>query len=600
MNRRSRSRHLSLGLLPVLVGILASGAVVTGMVSAAVPSRATLEKHRDLSIQVFGSYAAVKLPITHGVTPWNPTAIGRAPDGTIFAANYTGELYRLVDTDGDGLEDTAQLYADVRQDGLRYPTSLAFRGREVFVGTAQQVRVYEDTDGNGTADRSRAFFEGIPFSGHTFDWTFGLCWGPDGWLHLALSTDSYNPLPAEDPNGWRGSILRISPDGKTIERFATGLRFPYGMAFNERGHLFFTDNRGGENPTEEINFAQAGHFYGQHPHKFPDHPPTTPPLVQVQLGYGMAGMTFNSTTNSFGGTEGDMFAACWGPDFLWKRGSIIRVHLTPQPGGGYRAKEYPFAREVPKISAVTFGTNGDLYVAQFGRETIGHTPLNRPDGGFYRFIAVPGLPPASPQIQYPIIAGDRAHGAALFRDRGCAGCHVIGDEREMLGPDLGGLGEMMTEEEVLGAIRWPSLGIKSGYETEQLTTKDGETITGRVLSADSSRITLVTSGNLQVTLQQTNVASHQSLTNSMMPDGLLDGLTPQDSRDLLAYLGVRDREPHGLDAVLLQFDHAARWIFLRGVAHPVVTLMALGGVAVSGGLLLVRRRRRALAGSRSA
>jgi putative heme-binding domain-containing protein len=598
MIRASSSRRPSPGLLPVLTGILTAVAGFIGNASAAVPSRATLEKHRDLSIQVFGSYAAVKLPITHGVTPWNPTAIGRAPDGTLFAANYTGEIYRLVDSDGDGLEDTAQPYADVRHEGLRYPTSLAFRGREVFVGTAQQVRVYEDTDGDGIADRSLAFFEGIPFSGHTFDWTFGLCWGPDGWLHLALSTDSYNPQPAGDPNGWRGSILRISPDGKTVERFATGLRFPYGMAFNERGHLFFTDNRGGENPTEEINFAQAGHFYGQHPGKFPEHPPTTPPLVQVQFGYGMAGMTFNSSTNGFGGTGGDLFAACWGPDFLWKRGSIIRVHLTPQPGGGYRAREYPFAREVPKISAVTFGTNGDLYVAQFGRETIGHTPLNHPDGGFYRFIAVPGLPPANPQIRYPVIAGNRTHGAALFRDRGCAGCHVIGDEREMLGPDLGGLGDMMTEEEVLAAIQWPSQGIKSGYETEQITTKDGETVLGRVLSADLSRITLVTAGNLQVSLQQTNVASHQSLTNSMMPEGLLDGMTTQDRRDLLAFLGIRDREPHGMDAVLLQCDHAARWVFLRLVAHPLLTSGALGVVTLGSLVLLVRGRRRASAGSR--
>ena len=593
MNRDPRRRDFRRGSLCVFAGVLTALALPVVPSSAAVPSRATLEKHRDPSIQVFGSYIAVRLPIAHGVTPWNPTAIGRAPDGTIFAANYTGEVYRLVDTDGDGLEDTAQWFADVRQDGLRYPTSLAFRGREVFVGTAQQVRIYEDTDGNGTADRSRAFFEGIPFSGHTFDWTFGLCWGPDGWLHLALSTDSYNPTPAEDPQGWRGSILRISPDGKTVERFATGLRFPYGMAFNERGDLFFTDNRGGENPTEEINFAQAGRFYGQHPNKFPNHPPTTRPLVQVQFGYGMAGMTFNSTSNDFGGTGGDLFAACWGPDFLWKRGSLIRVRLTPQPGGGYRAKESLFAREVPKISSVIFGTNGDLYVAQFGKETIGHTPLDRPDGGFYRFVSVPGLPPSRLTKQYPILAGDRVHGAAIFRDRGCVACHAIGEEREMLGPDLSGLGDMMTEEEVLGAIQWPSLGIKSGYETEQFTTKDGDVITGRVLSADSKQMTLVGPGNLQITLQRSNLVSHLSLTNSMMPEGLLDRLEPQDRRDLLAFLGVRDSRPHGLNAVMWELEQAARRVlFLFGVP-PKVALAGCGLAVLIGTTVWGIRRRRA-------
>ncbi len=547
--------------------------------TAAGPSRDVILKHRDTSIQVFGSYAAVKLPITHGVTLWNPTAVGRAPDGTIYGANYTGEIYRLIDTDKDGLEDTAQLYADVRKEGLRYPTSLAFRGNEVFVGTASQVRVYEDTNGDGIADRSRSFIEGIPFSGHNFDWTFGLCFAPDGWLHLALCTDSYNPNPAPDPEGWRGSILRISPDGKTIERFATGLRFPYGMGFNERGDLFFTDNRGGENPTEEINFAQRGHFYGQNPHKFTDHQPTTPPLVQVQFGYGMAGMTFNSPTNEFGGTAGDLFAACWGPDFLWERGSIIRVRTTRQSDGSYRAKEFLFARETPKISSVIFGSNGDLYVAQFGRETIGHTPLDHPTGAYYRFIPVPGLKPASPQERFPIFAGNRDRGARLFRDRGCSSCHAIGDEKEMLGPDLGGIGNMMTEEEILAAIRRPSEGIKSGYETEAVVRKDGEMLTGRVLTSDTRELTLIVSGNQRISIPRSEILQHRGMTNSLMPEGLLDGMSTNEVCDLLTFLEIRDRHPHGL---------ALAWIRTKNVARKILPDWSMEAkAALAGGSFLV-------------
>jgi hypothetical protein len=120
-----------------------------------------------------------------------------------------------------------------------------------------------------------------------------------------------------------------------------------------------------------------------------------------------------------------------------------------------------------------------------------------------------------------------------------------------------------------------------------------------MLSADSNQITMITAGNLQITLQRTNVLGHQSLTNSMMPEGLLDGLTQQDRRDLLAFLGIRDRDPHGMDAVMLQIDHLARWIFLRIVAYPLTTAGLLGGAATLGAVLMVRRRRRAHSGFRS-
>ena len=49
-----------------------------------------------------------------------------------------------------------------------------------------------------------------------------------------------------------------------------------------------------------------------------------------------------------------------GPDFLWERGSIIRVRTTLQPDGTYRAKEFLFARETPKISSIIFGPNAVL------------------------------------------------------------------------------------------------------------------------------------------------------------------------------------------------------------------------------------------------
>ena len=128
-------------------------------------------------------------------------------------------------------------------------------------------------------------------------------------------------------------MLRISPDGKKFERYAYGLRFAYGMAFNEAGDLFCSDNEGGGNPTEEINHIVKGGNYGHHP-KLADSPPI-PPLLAITPHLSTDGIDFNPTSNNFGGTGGDLFIASWGPDGQWSKGGVFRARLKKQPDGKY-------------------------------------------------------------------------------------------------------------------------------------------------------------------------------------------------------------------------------------------------------------------------
>jgi putative heme-binding domain-containing protein len=578
---------------PVLAtaGLFAATTLLHG--AGVTPSRATIEKHVDPAITVHGHYAAVRLPVTRGVPLWNPTAIKVAPDGTVFVSNYIGEILRLTDTDGDGLEDTAKLYADVRKDGLRFATSLALRGREVFVGTAQEIRVYEDADGDGVAERSKTFFRAFPSSSHAFDWVFGLTFDPAGRLNFSLSTDSYNPAPAPDPQGLRGALLRVQPDGTGMERIATGLRFPYGMAINEAGVLFFSDNKGGANLAEEINRVVPGSFYGHNPGKFPNHPPAVPPEVGVRFGYGLVGITFNPSTNDFGGTAGDLFVASWGPDFRWDRGAISRIHFERQPNGSSKAEEFQFAHEVPKLSDLAFGPQGDLYVAQFGREGNGHVPYDQPTGGIYRIIHAPWYSPPPGKPPYPVIAANATHGRQLFTQLSCAACHSVGEKRELLGPDLEGIGDMFSEEEILNAIRNPSDGIKSGHEAVEVELLDGETVLGRVLRADEESVVMLQAGNLERTIARTQVRTNRLLQTSLMPAGLIDPCSPADLDDLLAYLKVR--RAVGWERWKAQAEVGFReWRSHSSRGQKALTgvgVLAVPVALVAGLWFLVRRRR---------
>lgn len=228
------------------------------------PAKKTSEyqNDQDAEIKVYGPYRAIKLPVTKGVKIGNPIQIALGPKKLLFAMNQTGEVYTLHDSDGDGLEDSTALYCHVGDFDLRSPAGFAHQGNTVYIGTAQQIRAFRDSNNDGKADTSWSFYNKIPNSEHPYEWTSGLQFGPDGWLYVAIASDSWNAGAAPDPNGIRGSIIRISPDGKTSEIVAKGIRSVPGMDFNSFGDLFFTDNEGGGNPTEELNRLEVGSFYG--------------------------------------------------------------------------------------------------------------------------------------------------------------------------------------------------------------------------------------------------------------------------------------------------------------------------------------------------
>lgn len=504
------------------------------------PVREVIEQHLDKEVRVFGSWAAVKLPITSGVKVWNPVQIVRGPDGVMFAANNTGEIYSLHDTDGDGLEDHAELFCNVSDDGLRAPAGLVFQGRDLYAGTAQEVRIYTDTNGDGKADSSRIFFDNIPHSEHPYEYTSALTFGPDGHLYLVLTTDSWNAGASPDPEGWRGAILRISPDGKEAERFATGVRSVPAMAFNEYGDLLFVDNAGGGNPTEELNVALQGHFYGHNPAKY-EQPPVTSPVHDLQTELAPAGMAFNPAHNDFDGTAGDLFIAFYGPGERWNRGAIGQLRMERLPDGSYRIEEFPAVSGIPKISDLEFGTNGDLYVAQVGRTDYWYQPLEEADGAFYRLIHIPWIEADSIDDLAPgeqILASESAleQGKQLFAERACSACHSVDGHTELLGPDLRSVGRSFSKQEILDKINAPSERITPGMSATSITLNNGEVLLGRVISTDEEQVRLMIVGNRIVDIARSDILSVEPHNESLMYEGLLSGLSEEEIDELLSYL----------------------------------------------------------------
>ncbi len=317
-------------------------------------------------------FEARALPIDRA----NVNAIALRPGGGVFVIGYDGKVDRLVDSDGDGLEDKVEPYWD--RPGLISPIAGLWGPEGLYVTSHRKLSLLVDADGDGRADEERVVATGWPKvpSGSGLVDAMGLARDRDGNFYLGLGCANFmNPYLLEDgqagydPAGELGAVLKITPDGKRREVFAGGLRFTYALEFNRRGDLFATDQEGetwlpGGNPLDELDHIQPGRHYGWPPRHDEylttvyDEPPTAAFGPQHQSACGLAFNEPAEGSKRFGPAswEGDAFVAGF------SRGKVWRVRLAHTPTG-YVARTEVFACVDAMVSDLAFGPDGSLYLA---------------------------------------------------------------------------------------------------------------------------------------------------------------------------------------------------------------------------------------------
>ncbi len=138
--------------------------------------------------------------------------------------------------------------------------------------------------------------------------------------------------------------------------------------------------------------------------------------------------------------------------------------------------------------------------------------------------------------KYRVLAagpGDAARGRAFFPL--CAACHPLRGEGGQIGPPLDGVGLQGTET-LLRHILTPSAAMEPGYRTFQIETTAGETIAGFFVAQSDAVTTVRLVAGGERTVPAAQIRRAQFLPQSLMPEGLLEGLEDAQARDLLAYL----------------------------------------------------------------
>jgi len=140
--------------------------------------------------------------------------------------------------------------------------------------------------------------------------------------------------------------------------------------------------------------------------------------------------------------------------------------------------------------------------------------------------------------------GDPSRGAQLFQAPrlACVTCHSVDGTPGRIGPELGALGTAQTTEFIVGALLDPQREVKEGFMAHELVTKDGTTYQGYLRGETPDALTLLDHLSGQTVALPRGTVAEQRQLGSLMPAGLLDGLTLEEVRDLVAYLAGLGRK----------------------------------------------------------
>jgi len=183
------------------------------------------------------------------------------------------------------------------------------------------------------------------------------------------------------------------------------------------------------------------------------------------------------------------------------------------------------AMELPLTAIRTLGESKDDFIRQRATQVIGR--IRPANADKQKIIA---------EKKKMILSGgapDLAAGHEIAK-RTCLVCHKLYDEGAEVGPDLTGVGRASLDALLVNVID-PNLVIGKGYENVQIETKDGRSVSGRLVENTDTRVKLLAAGPKEELVAKSDVASLRVSELSVMPEGL-EQMPEQDFRNLILYV----------------------------------------------------------------
>ncbi len=262
----------------------------------------------------------------------------------------------LEDADGDGRADKTTVFAD----GLLIPTGIEPGDGGAYVANSTELLHLADLDGDGKADRRRVVLSGFGTE-DTHHILHTLRWGPEGMLYFNQSI--YIHSHVETPWGVRrlggGGIWQFRPESAWLEVLARGWVNPWGHHFDRWGQSFATDGAGGHG----INYVLPGASYE-----------ATPGASRTVSG-------LNPGSPKYCGEEvlsGRHLPEDWRGSLLTNdfRANNVRRFVLSDDGAGYSSRQMPnlITTRYPAFRPIDIkmGPDGAIYIADWYNPIIQH------------------------------------------------------------------------------------------------------------------------------------------------------------------------------------------------------------------------------------
>lgn len=294
------------------------------------------------------------------------------PDGRIAVGTRHGEIYFI---DGVDLPKPVPKFHRFAS-GLDEIFGLTWKDNALRVTQSCELTRVRDSNGDGVADRFETISDAWGYANY-HEYAFGSKLDREGnqFVALGLSASYYSHALN------RGFIMKVAPDGKTTA-FASGLRSPGGIGFDEHDSLFYIESQGPWNCSCSLKAVSPNSFHG-HPASFNWYPyspelgavPVTPnsgsriateknrvkQLVPyavifpyIRMGRSITAFNVDRTGGKFGPFENQMFLG----DYTQ---SILMRATTEQINGVWQGACYPFREGLSTgIINVEFTSGGNL------------------------------------------------------------------------------------------------------------------------------------------------------------------------------------------------------------------------------------------------
>jgi putative heme-binding domain-containing protein len=139
------------------------------------------------------------------------------------------------------------------------------------------------------------------------------------------------------------------------------------------------------------------------------------------------------------------------------------------------------------------------------------------------------------------------NGKNMFKASLCGSCHNMRGEGGQIGPDLTQLGTRFTTKDMLEAIIEPNKTISDQYAATTFYLNDGKSIVGRLINQDDQKYYVSQNPFAPQTLREIpkkEVSRTQVSDVSIMLPGMINGLNPEELKDLIAYLMAGGNKDH--------------------------------------------------------